>query len=219
MAIAKRMTAGLNAMVRDTPGPPTTSTWSVGDLVCDGDGVYWVCTAAGTPGTWTELGSVTGVPVGGIIALATGTAPSGYMKCNGAAVSRTTYDQLFLAIGTTFGVGDGSTTFNLPDLRGEFIRGHDDGRGLDSGRALGSSQGFAVQNATGSVGSLVTAARNLYVNGSGVFATGSSNNGAASGTSGSYGGAGTLTLNLSRQMQTAAETRPRNIALTYVIKY
>ena len=68
------------------------------------------------------------------------TAPSGFLKCNGAAVSRTTYADLFTAIGTTYGAGDGSTTFALPDMRGEFPRGWDDGRGVDTGRAIGTAQ-------------------------------------------------------------------------------
>ncbi|WP_240315039.1 tail fiber protein [Chromobacterium haemolyticum] len=67
-------------------------------------------------------------------------APEGWLKANGTAVSRTKYAALFAAIGTRFGVGDGATTFNLPDLRGEFIRGWDDGRGVDAGRNLGASQ-------------------------------------------------------------------------------
>lgn len=71
------------------------------------------------------------------------TAPTGWLKANGDAVSRTTYAALFAAIGTTYGEGDGSTTFNLPDLRGEFIRGLDDGRGADPGRSIGSSQGWS----------------------------------------------------------------------------
>lgn len=62
------------------------------------------------------------------------TAPSGWLKANGAAVSRTAYAALFAVIGTSAGAGDGFNTFNLPDLRGEFIRGWDDGRGVDSGR-------------------------------------------------------------------------------------
>ena len=57
----------------------------------------------------------------------------GWLKANGAAVSRTAYGDLFAKIGTVFGSRDGSTTFNLPDLRGEFIRGWDNGRGVDSG--------------------------------------------------------------------------------------
>jgi microcystin-dependent protein len=51
------------------------------------------------------------------------TAPSGWLVANGSAVSRTTYAALFAAIGTTYGAGDGSTTFTLPDLRGYFVRG------------------------------------------------------------------------------------------------
>ena len=51
------------------------------------------------------------------------TAPSGYLLCKGQAVSRTTYARLFSAIGTTFGAGDGSTTFNLPDMQGKVIVG------------------------------------------------------------------------------------------------
>lgn len=85
------------------------------------------------------------VPAGAIIPFAMGTAPSGWLVCNGAAVSRTTYSALFAAIGTTYGAGNGSTTFNLPDLRGEFIRGLDNGRGVDSGRTLGSTQSASNQ--------------------------------------------------------------------------
>lgn len=68
------------------------------------------------------------------------TPPPGYLKRNGAAVSRTTYARLFAKIGTTYGAGDGSTTFNLPDGRGVFDRGWDEGRGLDPGRTIGSFQ-------------------------------------------------------------------------------
>lgn len=67
-------------------------------------------------------------------------APEGWLKADGSVVSRTQYAKLFAAVGTMFGTGDGSTTFNLPDLRGEFVRGFDDGRGVDSGRVLGSLQ-------------------------------------------------------------------------------
>lgn len=67
-------------------------------------------------------------------------APAGYLECDGAAVSRATYADLFAAIGTVHGVGDGATTFNVPDLRGEFVRGWDDGRGVDAARVFGSAQ-------------------------------------------------------------------------------
>ncbi len=77
---------------------------------------------------------------GQVVFFAMNSAPSGWLKANGAAVSRTAYAALFAAIGITHGAGDGSTTFNLPDLRGEFIRGWDDSRGVDAGRAFGSWQ-------------------------------------------------------------------------------
>ena len=86
--------------------------------------------------------------VGEVAFFARSTPPSGWLKANGAAVSRTTYAALFAAIGTTFGAGDGRSTFNLPDLRGEFIRGVDDGRNVDSGRGLGTAQGDAIKTHT-----------------------------------------------------------------------
>ncbi|WP_369951999.1 phage tail protein [Ralstonia syzygii] len=67
-------------------------------------------------------------------------APPGWLKANGAVVSRSTYAGLYAIIGTTFGAGDGASTFNLPDLRGEFLRGWDDGRGVDLGRPLAGFQ-------------------------------------------------------------------------------
>jgi microcystin-dependent protein len=79
-------------------------------------------------------------PVGMVIAMATPTVPAGYLECNGAAVSRTVYRTLFGLIGTSYGAGDSSTTFNLPNLRGAFVRGHDNGRGIDSGRTFGTTQ-------------------------------------------------------------------------------
>ena len=63
------------------------------------------------------------IPVGTVISYTTSTVPEGYLECNGQEVSRTEYAALFEKIGTKYGSGDGSTTFNVPDLRGEFIRG------------------------------------------------------------------------------------------------
>lgn len=79
-------------------------------------------------------------PAGMVAHFARSTPPTGWLKANGAAVSRTAYAGLFAAIGTTFGVGDGFNTFNVPDLRGEFIRGWDDGRNVDTSRVFGSYQ-------------------------------------------------------------------------------
>ena len=98
------------------------------------------------PGTdstaWSQLADASSAvqlaPPGMVGLFMTGTVPAGWLKCNGASLSRTTYAALFGAIGTTFG-GSG-TTFNVPDARGEFPRFWDDGRGVDKTRALGSWQ-------------------------------------------------------------------------------
>lgn len=79
-------------------------------------------------------------PSGAIMYFSQSMAPTGWLKANGAALSRTTYSNLFAAIGTMYGSGDGNTTFNLPDLRAEFIRSWDDGRNVDGGRKFGSWQ-------------------------------------------------------------------------------
>ena len=99
----------------------------------------------GANNAWFDMGDVNlpnfGILQPGTIAyLAHGNAANGWLKCNGAAVSRTTYSALFSMIGTTYGPGDGSLTFNLPELRGEFIRVLDDGRGVDASRIIGTAQ-------------------------------------------------------------------------------
>lgn len=136
------------------------------------------------------------VPAGSVSAFAGASAPDGYLTCNGAALSRTIYSDLFSAIGTTYGVGDGSTTFNIPDLRGEFIRGLDGGRGVDSGRTLGSYQADELKSHT-----------HTY-RGATITPTGSDPTGTGStftiGNTGSTGG---------------TETRPRNIAMNFIIKF
>ena len=88
--------------------------------------------------------SALSLPAGSLIYYAGSVAPAGYLEANGALLSRTTYAALFAAIGIIYTAGDGSTTFGLPDLRGEFIRGWDHGRGLDAGRWMGSWQDQSV---------------------------------------------------------------------------
>lgn len=80
------------------------------------------------------------VPAGAILMFGMLATPAGWLRCNGQAVSRVTYATLFSRIGTTHGAGDGTTTFNVPDIRGYVPRGLDEGRGIDAGRALGSLQ-------------------------------------------------------------------------------
>jgi microcystin-dependent protein len=91
-----------------------------------------------------ESSSVDAVPTGTVIYFASQTAPTGYLKCNGSYISRDTYQQLFLAIGTTFGTNS-ATNFRLPDLRGQFIRSWSDGSTVDSGRTFGSTQAQQIQ--------------------------------------------------------------------------
>lgn len=139
---------------------------------------------------------------GQVAAFAMNTAPVGWLKANGAAVSRTSYAALFAAIGTTFGVGDGSTTFNLPDLRGEFIRGWDDSRGVDSGRVFGSAQGGEIQSHSHTVSSSSPIISGI--NAATLYGVDS---------------AGGAPLSLTSSAGGGAETRPRNIALLACIKY
>lgn len=207
-----------------TPAPGTIAAKAIvkgaGSALAAGD-------IAG-PGHWIELqydltldkwvlqNAAKGVSImsqlpGEVCYFAMSTAPSGFLKANGAAVSRTTYAALFAAIGTTFGPGDGSTTFNLPDLRGEFLRGWDDSRGIDGGRALGSAQLDAFQGhfhdgATGSGGYNQKASSSMTspVTGGGVDTR-------INGWNPQTGQNGAVRY--------GDETRPRNIALLACIKY
>jgi microcystin-dependent protein len=92
-------------------------------------------------------------PSGTVFAFAGTTAPNGWLLCNGAAVSRSTYSQLYSAIGVGCGSGDGSTTFNIPDLRGRFVRGVDGGSSRDPNAATRTAMnsGGNTGNNVGSV--------------------------------------------------------------------
>jgi microcystin-dependent protein len=83
-------------------------------------------------------------PPGVVASFAMPTAPSGWLPCDGRVVSRITYPGLFAAIGTIWGAGDNATTFGLPDLRGEFVRGWDNSKGTDPGRVFGSFQASSL---------------------------------------------------------------------------
>lgn len=96
-----------------------------------------------------------GIPVGGVMDYAGATAPSGWLLCYGQNVSRTTYADLFTAIGTTYGSGDGSTTFKLPDYRGRVLAGKDDMGGTSANRLTGLSGGVNGDN-LGATGGLET---------------------------------------------------------------
>ena len=168
-----------------------------------------------------------GTPVGSIDYFAMATPPAGYLKADGSQVGRETYPDLFAAIGTTFGEGDGEMTFNLPDLRGEFIRGWDDERFVDANREFGSSQNFAIENILGSLGSEDKNA-GYQVFGESVQSI-MDESGALSGKyfpRASVADVPNMTVptltriefDASKSVQTADETRPRNIALLPCIK-
>ena len=84
--------------------------------------------------------SSVGFSSGAIAVFAAQVAPAGWVLCNGSELDRVANEDLFLIIGESYGVGDGATTYNVPDMRGLFIRGSDSGRGIDAGRLTGSLQ-------------------------------------------------------------------------------
>ena len=158
---------------------------------------------------------INATPAGAVMYFAMGEAPVGWLKANGAAVSRTTYAGLFAVLGTYYGAGDGSTTFNLPDLRGEFIRSYDDRRGVDPGRRNGSWQGDAIRNITGAC----SGAMGVVFDGfAGAFFDDGTRDAtvATSTTKVTYND--DFCFDASRVVPTANENRPRNIALLACIK-
>ena len=140
-------------------------------------------------------------PAGAVTAFAGQAAPAGWLECDGSAVNRTTYSNLFSVIGTTYGQGDTNTTFNLPELRGEFIRGWDHGRGVDTNpvaRVFGSWQTNMIQSHTHDLAQTNLLIQNLSAG---------SNTNVYWGTGQTTGATG------------GNETRPRNVALLYIIKW
>ena len=140
------------------------------------------------------------IPIGYIAPSPSGTVFINHLECDGSELSRTTYANLYSVIGDIYGAGDGSTTFNIPDLRGEFIRGFDNGRGVDSGRTIGTWQVDDFKSHQHSL--------NWWGN----------NGGAGAGTKDLLAtGDGFHPLDTS--LVGGTETRPRNIAMMYCIKY
>lgn len=165
--------------------------------------------------------------VGSIALFAGTTPPAGWLKCDGTGdLLRSQYQALWnfafnsnnivdetswLAgrIGS-FSTGNGSTTFRIPDLRGEFVRALADGKAVDTGRVIGSSQGDAIRNITGNLGATVT-----WIFADGAFSSVFARTSLGGGTFGLYD----CNFDASRVVPTAQENRPRNIALLYCIKF
>lgn len=183
--------------------------------------VLTACAACALGLTWKASSGGTGgaqdTPVGLISWFPTITPPTGWLVADGSTISRTTYADLFAVIGTTYGAGDGSTTFQLPDLRGEFLRGWDaaggTARGCDLGRAFGSNQTDSME-------------RHCHILDSGGNGAIGHPSWACTAT-----GSGTITASLTFSSQTVrrcglsstvgtgTETRPINVALLPCIKY
>lgn len=191
----------------------------------------------GTPGTHSETylagvirgngSGITGVtgstPTGGVIAFAGSTAPTGWLLCDGSAVSRTTYASLFAVIGTSHGSGNGTTTFNLPDYRGRFLRGVDGTAGNDTdktsrtamntggntGNLVGSVQTdqFKAHNHIEGTAQGVGDPRNIY----GATTTGSS-------VWADWGNSGMTAEHAYTSTVGGTETRPKNANVNYLIK-
>ncbi len=157
--------------------------------------------------------------------------PDGWMLCDGSAVSRSEYANLYKAIGVCWGTGDGATTFNLPDLRGMFLRGVSGESGNDAdadsrvvlkdnggntGNNVGSYQGDAIRNITGSFtsGSVTPSANSGIVNNIEYLGPGGGQdgNGYASMTA-------KFNFDSSNAVPVGSDNRPKNVYVTYIIKY
>ncbi|MDR0873480.1 MAG: phage tail protein [Prevotellaceae bacterium] len=184
---------------------------------------------------YAEVATVTkdiGVPAGTIVAFGGGTIPAGWFLCDGATKSRSDYANLYNAIGTAWGYGNNSTTFNIPDLRGVFLRGVDGTTGKDidkvsraaiktggnSGNNVGSYQADAIRNITGAFGTSHTYTPSIDVY-DGAFTsrgvagthdpTGGSSNNKANGAK----------FDASRVVPVGSDNRPKNVYVNYIIKY
>ncbi|MCP4137860.1 MAG: hypothetical protein GY754_43260 [bacterium] len=173
-------------------------------------------------------------PTGTIVPFAGATVPSGWLLCNGSEISRDTYTDLFAAIGAAWGSGNGTSTFNIPDLRGRFLRGVDSGSGIDpdagsrtalysgnTGNAVGTYQSFATALPNSSF--IVSDDTHTHSSTSGIF-----NEGPGIYAGQTAGGRDNFTnaseiLNPNTHNHSISggdtESRPVNAAVNYLIKY
>ncbi|ENY3698086.1 phage tail protein [Escherichia coli] len=155
------------------------------------------------------LGEGSALPVGVPVPWPSATPPTGWLKCNGAAFSAEEYPELAKAYPTN----------KLPDLRGEFIRGWDDGRGVDVGRAILSSQGDAIRNIIGKFGN-TQLYPSIYCDGAfGVTVENVSQTlGLTLAPSGTGNGTVNFSFDASKIVPVATENRPRNVAFNFIVR-
>lgn len=155
------------------------------------------------------------LPVGSMVAFPVDKVPVGFLEIDGSVKSASAYPDLAKFLGAAFNKGDeGAGNFRLPESRGEFLRGGDHGRGVDAGRVVGSYQSDAVQNVTGNFGRVVPVG-DAIKDASGPFQPGDATGSVATGSNATLRH---ITFDLSRSARTAAETRPRNLAVLWCIK-
>ena len=222
------MIQGLGFVVPSIIGKSNIYQPQVGELVYDSvDSTFY---GYDQNGQWQALGGGggSGVPAGTILPFGGTTAPAGYLLCDGQPVSRMTYGNLYSAVGDAFGAGDGVNTFNVPDLRGRFLRGVDGEAGRDpnkatrgvmasggnAGNVVGSVQLDSIQNITGATGHTGTGISGPVSGVFGLYQVGAGNfpNNANS----AYNNA--INFDASRVARTSSETRPQNAYVNYIIK-
>lgn len=186
---------------------------------------FWIVS---TGSAWLLLGDDPMENVGKVSAFAMTTIPAGYLLCNGQSVSRNTYRDLFNVIGETFGPGNGTTTFDLPDLGGMFVRGWRDGQAYDSGREFGSYQMQSMRDHRHLTGAFdgngdnnwrpinTNFTRNETFTGRVIIGEGSEANPATSTNLQNYARA---TMTTAQELTGTGENRPENVALMYAIKF
>lgn len=164
----------------------------------------------------TQLDAKLTMPAGALIPYAVNSAPSGWLLCDGTAVSRTTYATLFAAIGTTYGVGDGSTTFNLPDLRGRIIAGLDNLGGSSANRVTNANADSLGGVHGSETHTLTTAELPAHTHTISTYGGGGSNGLVSSGDSSA--GAGPAAATGSNGSDTAHNNVQPTMFMAYIIK-
>jgi microcystin-dependent protein len=199
----------------------------VGNIIFDiGSGTFFGY--GGSSAGWITLGGqAQAIPPGVIQAYGGTSAPSGFLMCDGSTVSRTTYSNLFTAISTAFGNGDGSTTFNVPDFRGRFLRGVDGSASNDPDHGTSANDGvdgnrYAINggNAGNQVGSIQADQFKQHVHK--VVSTAATPVAGATGNApirGSNTGDSFQSTDVGSTPPGGDETRPVNVYVNYIIKY
>lgn len=155
------------------------------------------------------------MPTGSVHMFPVNSVKPGFSECDGGLLNRIDEAALFAVIGITYGAGDGSTTFNKPDYRGEFLRGWDNGRGVDSGRAIATTQTEAINSGDLSLDTDGEHNHSINYDSAGGFQetvyTGHTKEGTKAAVVNSGG-------SHSHAINGGTETRPRNLSLMYCIK-